>query len=317
MNGTYMAQQLGMRLNSSDPDRPDTGKFTDAMKTRALNNAILALPSKINHNYLTSLQVVEQSLTTTGGVFELSSLKYNVLRGAQGILLVKINGGLYCTMTNITQRKRDEFIHLKGSAYNPLCWVYDEKIEVRAGVTSPVIDVYYLKEPNKIFYKINVSATTSASPTTFQGDAGQGLAHIDNTPYVGAVIYSVARAKYYVVTGYDATGGADEYLFTVADWDSSSVNWGTDVIYFLSNWWDTLNIKPTTTDPDQYLETCEIDPALHHIIVTMAEEECWAMDNQSQRRDAANEVASTQIKALNAMFKPAAGVGTTGVKREG
>jgi len=317
MNSTEMIQNLAMRLNNEDGTRGTTAVFSDTMKLRTLNNALANISHKLHNNYLTELQVVETSLAATAGEYALSGLSFPVLRGSQGILKVKINGGLYCTMGTIEQQKREEISYLNGSAYNPTCYIYDEKIYVDAGVTNPVIDVYYLKEPNNMFYKINISAASSASPTVFQGDAGQGLAHIDDTPYVGGVIYSVGRDKFYVVTAYDATGGADEYLFTVEDWDSSGTNWGDDEIYFVTNWWDTLSMLPTTTDPTQYVETCELNPALHDIIVTIAESECWTMDNKKTRKDASMAIAKAQITALNSIYQSAAGIGTTGTNKQG
>ena len=317
MNSTAMIQTVGMRLHSADPARSVTGKFPDAMKLVALNNAVIRLAHKLHPNYLTDLQTVQTSLTATSGQYSLSSLAYDVLRGSQGILNVKINGGLYCTPTTIQQRKRSEEGFLKSSVMNPLYYIYDEKIYVEAGVTDPVIDVMYLKEPNKMLYKVNVSAHGTPSATTFLGDASQGLSVLDDK-YNGVVIWSVARNKYYVVTDYDAIGatpGVNDRAFTVVDWDSSGVNWGDDEIWFVTNWWDTMNIKPVATDPDIYLETCELNPALHNMVVDLAVAECWAMDNQQQRKDAANEIADVKIKALNAMYRDAEGIGTTGLTR--
>ena len=64
--------------------------------------------------------------------------------------------------------------------------------------------------------------------------------------------------------------------------------------------------KPTTM-------TTSVDPvlnrALHPLICTLAEAICWAMDGKLDRRQAAYDIALTEIEILNARYKPPEGSG--------
>jgi len=97
MNVAEMVDSLGVRL----ADAAGTN-FTDALKERVLNNAQKTGLPMVLKEYLTELQVIEESLTATSGVYALSSLTYSVYGGAQGIIKVKIHDGDY--FHDITQK---------------------------------------------------------------------------------------------------------------------------------------------------------------------------------------------------------------------
>ena len=91
MNVQQMMSILSLRLEDAA-----NLSFSDAMKVKALNNANNNICHKLHYNYLTELQILESDVDADSGYMAMSSLKYNVLRGSQGILKVKINGDLFC-----------------------------------------------------------------------------------------------------------------------------------------------------------------------------------------------------------------------------
>lgn len=303
MNVAEMVNELSLRLVDAS-----SVNFTDTLKVRALNNAQNEVARRVRKQYLTELQVLETGKTATSGEYALSSLSYDVFGGAQGIIAVKINDGDWCT--DITQKdlKKVENIFLTGSINNPLYYVYQNKIYVSNGQTSPSIDIYYLKSPADMGYKYDASALASPAATGFLGDANQNLSTADDT-YNGALIYSVNQDSYHVVTDYVGT----TRTFTVSP--AADSNFGDDEIYFVTMPWDDLDIAPATSDADMHIETCELNEALHNPIVDIAEAECWSVDANRAQYEAAMARAKVYIDTLNARYQEAAGIGTKGARR--
>lgn len=288
--------------------------FTDPVKLTALNAAQIKLAHKLHPSYLSELQVLETALTATAGVYAMTSLAYSVLKGDQGILKVKLNGGNYCTRIDIRDLKVTENIYLDGSDENPLYYVWKNTIYIISGQTNPSIDVFYLKIPNDMFYKIDISAHGTPSTSTFLGDESQGLSTTDSK-YVGVPVYSTKQSSWHVVSAYDAIGtvpGTNDRAFTVVP--AASANFGDDEIYMIVNDWDDLTVVPTTADATQHLPITELNPSLHNIVVDIAEAQCWRMDAQRELEDAANARAELLINTLNERRFEAEGIGTVGEK---
>ena len=331
MNVAKMIDTLTVRLEDADKVN-----FSDALKLKALNNAQISLCHKLHYNYLTELQVLETqkatatkvgtslaNITQVSGVVSLTpatpytnTLTFTPLRGTHGILKVyDYTNSLFCNRWDVAQLKRVETLFTDASTYNPLYFIYDGYIVVMDNTTTPSINIYYLRVPNDMIYKPTISVHGTPSTTTFLGDTAQGFSVSDST-YVGAVIYSVAKASYHIVTAYDAIGavpGTNDRAFTVTP--AASSNFGTDAIYFVSNWWDGLTaLRPDTADPAMWVETCELNPALHGIVIDLAEAECWAMDNKPDRKQVALDIADLNISTLNSMYIEPEGIGTSGTK---
>lgn len=300
MNAVMMDNSLGLRLES-----PDGNDFTSSMKMKTLNNAQSYLAQKLNKEYLTELQVADETKTATAGVYTLSSLTYDVLGGAQGILAVKINDGKWCTRHDLSEIKDTENFYLAGSENNPLYYVYKDQIYVTNGQTNPVIDIYYLKNPTTMEGVYDISALGSPATTGFLGDDSQYLSAIDDT-YNGALVHSINQDSYHVVTDY--TGATRTFVISPA----ADANFGDDEIEFITHDFDTLSIGPSATDADAYVETCVLNKSLHELVVTLAEAECWAMDAQLDRKDAAVTQAELIIKTLNDRVEKRKGMGTKG-----
>lgn len=280
-------------------------KFTTLLLIRALANAKLKLAQMLHDNYLTELEYLDDNSgtghTATNGKLAITSLTYGVLRGAQGILKVKIHDGLYCTRIDLDDLKRTENTFLTGSAVNPLYYVFQNTIYVNAGVTSPIIDVYHLKAPIIVLYEFNADqADSGASVSKFDGRAADSLSVVDSY-YNGAVIYSLQYSKYFIIIGYV---GAD-LEFEVSP--SSTGNFTENQkFYFLTHSFDELNLSGVTS---------ELNESLHELEVTLAEAECWALDEKLDRRNAALNQALGEIKVLNDRYVKATGIGTDKERR--
>ena len=310
MNVTYMVFELDLRVK--DAKRI---KFSDDAKLDALNNAQDRACRQLRSEYLTQLEVKETSLTATNGEYAFGSLAFSVLKGAQGILKVKINGGDYCTIIDVADLKSQENQFLAGSTNNPIAYIFDEKIYVVNGETSPTIDVYYLRQPNKMIFKLNISASDTAATTTFLVDAEHVMSVVDDT-YINLAVHCQGKNENFLITGYDATGNDEgEQLFTVSP--AADANFGDDVIYFVRTpELDSITAPlPDTTDPDLSVETCDLDFFLHEIVISLAESDLWAMDGQKAQHDAALAFAKLLIDALNARFVTPEGIGANDQRR--
>lgn len=302
MNVHQMMQLLGLRLED-----PALVKFPNSVRINVLNNAQIKAAQMLNDKYLTELEHLKTDVTLTSGVsgdLGVSVLDYNVLRGAEGILRVKVKSGLECTEIDYKKFKKYETGLLEGTVQNPLYYVFENKIYVFP-TTTAAVDVYFLRMPNPIKYKFDISTYGTPSKTEFLGDADQNLSTDDDT-YNGAVIYSVTQKSYHVITDYDAEGdaGGDRY-FTVAP--DAAASFGDDQIYFLTHSFDGLNLE--------YVE-CDLNESLHDLIVDLAEAECWTMDEKLDRREAAFNKAFTEIKVLNERYEEPEGIGTDPGKRK-
>jgi hypothetical protein len=299
MNTAYMTQFLSLRLEDAK-----TTKFSPATLIKALNNGQDYLCQQIRKEYLSALQVIDAQKTATNGEYALSSLTYDVLHGSQGIRKVKIYGGQYCTRIDITERKKEENSYLSGSSNNPLYYVKDNKIYVSNGTTSPVIDIYYYKNPNPLMYYFTTTATSPAAKDTFIGDDNQGLSAIDDK-YNGIPVYSVTQGSHHIVTDYVGTSRT----FTVSP--DATANFGTEIMYFIRRpELDGYSVKPAATDADLYLETSELNFALQEVIMSLAEAQLWSMDSKIDRRTNAKAMAELVIETLNQSYIPPAGIGT-------
>ena len=302
MNVQEQLAVLGLRLEDAA-----NVTFTDILKIRTLRNAEEQLVQLLHPAYLTELEVVEESLTATSGVYPLSSLTKNVLRGGEGVISVKIHDGKYATLYSQRASKRNENMYNAGGKQNPLYVVFENEIKIAAGVTSPVIDVYYLKMPEQLRFAFSYSAPGIPSPTEFMGSASEGLSSEDD--YYGggtknnSVIYDITQGEYHVITDYDYTSGEESRVFTVAP--AATDNFGTGTFYFLTHDFDMLNLDEVTSS---------LNALLHGLVVTLAEAECWAMDRQLERKESALSAVNTQIAIMNANYSEAPGIGTQGRK---
>lgn len=295
-----MMNMLGLRVEDAA-----NVNFTDPVKLGALNNARIYTAQKMRKPYLTELQIVQETLTATSGQYALSSLTFDVLGGGQGIVDVKINGGKWCTEIDRKDIKIKENIFYDGTINNPVYYIFGNTIYVDNGQTNPVIDVYYYKVPTEMMYMATIGALAVPGKGGFIGDDDQGLSAVDGT-YKGIGVYSVAQDSYHVVTDYV---GATR-TFTVEP--DAPANFGSDEIMFITNDFDTLDIKPSATDTELKVVKCDLNVALHGIVVDLAEAECHAMDADIQRKDAADGMASLLITTLNDRYVEAEGIGTQG-----
>lgn len=294
MNISEMSNLLALRLEDAAGVT-----FTQSKRLKLLNNAQLTLAQLIHSSYLTELEVLEEGLTATAGVYALSSLQNDVLRGGEGIIKVKINGtgGKYCTEIDMKSIKRTENTFLAGGINNPLYYIFQNNIYVSNGETNPVIDILYLKIPSVLLHAFTVDSVDIGSPTTmFTILAGDNPSAV-NDYYNNAVIYALGTDKlsYHVITDYI---GATKTI-TVSPAAAGIFTTG-ETFYFLTHDFDL-------TELDQV--TCNLNESLHELTVTLAEAEGWGMDMQFARRQAALNSALDEVKTLNERYEKAEGIG--------
>jgi len=288
--------QFGLRVEDADK-----GKFTEKLRREILEYSQIKIANMLHNAYLTELEYIDTSKTATSGVLALSSLTYKVLRGAEGILRVKLSSGKYCTRIDLVDLKRIENAYLDGTDDNPLYYVFENKIYVFCTQTNPVIDVYYLKLPNPLYYPFSMTGQTLETAfsvtyfsTTYNDDY-----------FNGSLVYCFASDKsidgYYVVTDYAKTGN----IVTVSPAAPDDFQTGHSV-YFIHH--PTIDVELIGLSALSF----EINSSLHDLIVDYAESEAWKITANVERRNSSLEKVITQIKTLNEKFQKAEGIGIKG-----
>ena len=292
MDVSRMVEMLSYRVG-------DTNKrlFTDSFMLKTLNKAQVQATQLLNNLYLTELEVLQTNQALTSGSLALSSLSNTVLGGEEGILQVKIYGGAYCTRITEKELKEKENYYKTASTSNPYYYVFANKINILPA-TVTAIDVFYLKTPTDLKYRLNADQADSGSSTTkFDGRSADGLS-ASNDVYNNAPIFHDQNDEFHVVTDYV---GAD-YEFTVLP--AASVAFAeSQEFYFILNDFDTLSRTYSAGF------VCDLNPALHEIVISLAEAICWTMDGKTDRRQAAMGMAEMEIDMLNAMVEVAEGIG--------
>jgi len=305
MNVSEMMGQLALRLEDADKV-----KFTDAIKLDTLDNAQTRLANLMHPAYLTELQTLESSFTITAGVSaELTSTNltgsYSILGGSEGVLQVRDSAtGTVCTRLELSDVKKNENSYLAGSVANPLYYIFDNKIYVFPTSGIAAVDIYYLRVPVNLVYKFAASGgsgTTVTTNDTYIAINDVTLSKVADA-YNGAVLYNHTQTTYFVVE--DFAYSNPTYTFTIND--SAVTTAASDDISIVTHGFDTANVAAVT---------CELNTALHELVVSLAEAECWAMDAKKERIASAQERAYNEIAVLNSKYEEATGIGTAGDKR--
>lgn len=274
----------------------DSGRTTWPLPVRmkALQNAQVTIVNKLHNNYLTELQCIEESVTVTDGAASIAGLSNRVVRGAKGIVGVKVSGGRWSTEIELGDAKKQESGLLKATVFNPQHYMFKNNLYVLP-VTITAVDVYYLKMPGALIGELTKAAAGSASATAFTGDDGQNLSSADDA-YNGAVIWESETDAYHVVTDYV---GADR-TFTVTPGHGTG-NFGDGTFKFVTDPFNLLNLSGVES---------ELNQALHELMVDLAVAECFESGKDLDRWKVALEKAQDEINTLNARYTDAEGIGT-------
>jgi len=292
-----MIHRLAYRLED-----PEKDKFTDLFKLKTLNNAQKKLPQFVHNAYLTELQYLKVDLTVTNGAtaaLTSSSLTYDLLRSGQGILKVRdATTDVYLTQIGLRDIKKNESRYFRATTLNPYFYIAGNKIYVLPTSGIGTIDVFMLRQPATMYYTYTASGGSTA--TILSTDTNLS---VTADYYNGLLVYNQTKEKYFVVN--DFAYGAPTFTITV-DTALAAAGANADIFYFLKNDFDDVNKAGVA---------CELNPCLHDVVLLMAEAECWAMDRQLTRRNAALEAAFNEIQVLNSRYGPAEGIGTSAYKR--
>lgn len=287
MNVAQAAGFLGERFGDLAAN-----KFNDALRRLLLQNAEIDLANKLHPAYLTELETLQESVSLSSGSVALSTLTYDVLKGAEGIMEVKLAGGKICTKIDPLRRKETESFFRQGSTEDPYFFVRNNKIYVLpAAATS--IDVVYRKVPDPLYYLFALTGTSST--TGFVGDASQGLSAVDDA-YNGTPVFNIEKGSYHVVTDYVGSSRT----FTVSPAAGTAFTTGQH-FRFLTHGFDALTLTGVNFS---------LNEGLHEIILTMAEAAGWAQTEYRDRGEIAWKKAVESINVLNAQYKDPDRLGT-------
>jgi hypothetical protein len=267
-------------------------EFPPAHRLGALNNAQDFLASQLDTSYLANLRTYEANNTVTAGVMSFSVLSNEVIKGREGILMVRVTNGRVATEIDIENMADTQNQYTAPSLTQPQYYISDNSINMLpASITA--IDVLYLRKPTELLYEFTADVNGGGSTTTFVGAEGEGLVST-NDYYNDSVIYLVGRKKYHIITDFVASG----LVFTVSPASATTI--AGESFRFLSHGFDQTNLSGVTSD---------LSPELHPIMVTLAEAEGWAAAENASASTSAMNLAVAQIKAFNEMKTEAKGIG--------
>ncbi|GAF87130.1 unnamed protein product, partial [marine sediment metagenome] len=199
MNVHEMAHRLGVRIEDASKIN-----FNDTLKIEIIKNSEIELVNLLHPAHLTSLEVSKDSLDISAGGeagvagvanMTAAALGYSVAKGKEGIIKVKVHGGLYLIEKEVENLKDFENMYKGGTSLDPRYWIFQNKIYVLP-TTIATIDVLFLRMPTPLLYKFSTYISGGGSTTQFYGNDLEGLQDSSNTAnpvdnyYYRAVIYS-------------------------------------------------------------------------------------------------------------------------------
>jgi len=287
-----MMTLLGLRLEDS-ADTPLT--FTTDFKLRALNDAQSTLARALNPGYLTELQAIKTGVTATDGILDLTyaNLDGEILGGGQGVVQVKINGGLWMNEVGIDDVKKTENDLLKTSANNPLYTIFANQVQLLSATTTD-IDVYFIKNPTAMIYEMEYTPDGGDPDTDVIVDASPAQGWVSNVVdyYNGIMVeFSEDSGNYWLVTDSNDAKGAGSLE---TNRTGGALTGGTLRVISLPFGVQTLQATSS-----------ELNPMLHPLLIDFAEAEAWAMHNKPNRRQPVYEKAIAQVNLLNEKYRPA------------
>jgi len=299
-----MIDLLGYRLEDTD-----LSDFPAAVRIEALNMAQMSLVRLLHNAYLDELQVKEfakECTVATGddeASYAISGLANDVVRSA--ITHVRYTGSnKFCNLMEAKDIKRTENTLSAGTNNAPRAYLFKNRIYVQCDDESPEIDIWYLKKPSDLTYTYTTPASVSDNSDTYSEQVTfiqSDLTSSTNNYYNGAVVYNSTKEYYAVVFAYN---GETKTLYLI--YSLGETTWAaSDEWYFVTS--------PGNVEKLGDFE-CELNEALHELVVDLAESQCWLMDNKRDRSKPALDKAMAEIQILNARYdveKPK-GVGTRG-----
>jgi len=282
--------QLGLRVEDADKK-----KFPEKLRREVLEYSQVKIANMLHNAYLTELEYLVSNKTASPDVYLLSSLPYKVLRGAEGILKVKLTSGRYCTRIDIKDLKRLENTYIAGTDDNPLYYVFEDKIYVKTTVTEPHIDIYYLKLPLPLYYPFTITTgmdttkfTCSYFSTTYEDDY-----------FNGALLYCLEKGSYHIVTKYTKSSNTVEVL------PAAGTAFITNHHFYLLHH-PTVDVELIALSATSF----DLNDSLEDLILDYAESELWKITADIDRRNSTLEKVISQIKTLNDKYRVAEGIGT-------
>ena len=306
MNAYEMKEELGLRLEDASEK-----KFKPPFKLLQLNNAQDMLAHLLVNQRLTELEVL-QVHTDSDGVITMdgsgttvaetqTATAYKVLGGAQGILNVRLDDtNKFATRLEMEDLKKTENYFLIPSTTSPQYYIFENKIYVLP-TSGALWSIFYLKVPTQLIYNFTIA---SIGADTITADGSQDLEETADY-YNNAVVYCPAADRYFVITDDDGSLGftcTPNPNAASADGDKGAVT-AADTFSFVTNDFDQTTLSGVT---------CDLNEALHELVVAFAEASCWKMGNKLDRSKAILDMALLEVKTLNEKYKVESGIGLGG-----
>lgn len=265
------------------------------VRLAALESSMRTIVNRVHNNYLTEIQVVQTNVTVTAGAVALTGLPFRVVRGAKGIVKVRVSGGgRWLSEYDITDANKEQSNLLKSTVFNPRYHVFGNSIGILpASITS--VDIWFLRMPAPLIGELTKAAAAVPSGTTFVGADAQNLSTA-NDAYNDAVIWESESGKYHIVTDY--VGASRTFTVTPG---LGAGNFGAGTFKFVTDPFNLLNLSGV--EPD-------LNPMLHDLMIDLGVATCFEGGRDLDRWKIARSKAEDEINTLNARYEPAEGIGT-------
>jgi hypothetical protein len=291
-----MMDEIGVRVKNAAANL-----FPAAQKLNALNNAIITVVNTLRPELLKDLEYIKTPVTLTAGVSALSvaQMGYELLRGAEGIMKVVVNGGKECTRIEYRDKAKLKNGLLAPTLSNPVFYVYKNQLYVLP-ITAATVDVWLFRMPPTLRYTFPYTVDETNPNSEIIITPGNGT-KVTADYYNGAVIRTSEDDAYHVITDYIATTGRAHISPA-----KSTGNYAGGNIYFVTSDFETdgyTGVRPL------------LNEAYHPHVMDLAEAECWQIGGDLPRFGYLYEKAMRDLMELNANYIPPEGIGTKGNNR--
>lgn len=149
MTGAEMVTLLGVILEDEGENQ-----WTSANKVIQLNRAQIRLCMMLHEGYLSRIQYKQSTVTLTNGITSILSagnaLTYDMLGGADSIMMVETNTSLFGRRISVRDLGRQLNTYMAASANEPMYYVFQKYLYLLPSASFSTVNIYYLREPTAL-----------------------------------------------------------------------------------------------------------------------------------------------------------------------
>ena len=277
--------------------------FSADLKLDKTNEAQLELASILPNEYLTELEHRKTNVTVSGGrtlYLDKHLLDYDPWRSSQAITRVKVTGasGRWVTMIDPKDLGKTDNIYHTGTPRRPIGYVFGNQLYILP-TTITEVDVYFLRHPPDMLYIMKYDSDTVANKDSGRFQQSQGIREggDDDDYYNLTSIYKVNDSSEHIISDYNASTPDRQFTVSVA----AASNWDDDEDFYFTK----LPYGGGIIEGGTSL----LNPAVHHIMLKIAESFCWRSTEDGDRASAAYDHAMGMLEKLLGTFKAPEGTG--------